>query len=643
MRASVGDRPRRLRGGRARRLRRLLGGGAGRRARRPSASRSRPARRRGAADRRRASTAAWSSTGCSATASAGAARAADLDAAIAAFGAGRGADLGDPGGAGGRRTRGAGGGARRWCRIRAPGCSSRAGRSRRRSATAVRGARGGAGASAGVFGAMLGARLRRCPRRSAPWAGGAGRPRRAGAASSRWDGERAGRRPGRCRLGDGLGWLGFGGTLPEAPRPRRAGRAARGAASRPASPGAAAASSPRPGCRLPGEDRAVVPQHRPRRRSGAVYAPSEPAAAAGASVEARAGMCPSAAARRARMQHGRRRRRPGSPAQFIQALPHARDLGMDVRRGRRRLGGDGARLRPALRRRPGDRGAARRRGDGAARHLLGRERDGCIPPRRAATATIDLRIDYMRPAPPGRRLFARAECYRMTRTVAFVRGVAWTESARRAGGGGGRRLHRRARPAEPRAPPEPVQVVKQRRDAALARMAEAVPYARHLGVGFDRRGDELTAQLRLRRAADRQPAACRRCTAARSAPSSRSPRSWSSPGARSGSGWRAAAPAAARSRPGEFPPLPKTIDFTVDYLRSGLPRDAYARARVNRIGPALRHRARRGLAGQPRAALRAGDRAFPDAARGAVTGRAGERLSGWRGRRARRRSPTGGC
>ena len=30
--------------------------------------------------------------------------------------------------------------------------------------------------------------------------------------------------------------------------------------------------------------------------------------------------------------------------------------------------------------------------------------------------------------------------------------------------------------------------------------------------------------------------------------------------------------------------LPKTIDFTVDYLRAGLPRDAYARARVNRSG-----------------------------------------------------------
>jgi acyl-coenzyme A thioesterase PaaI-like protein len=41
---------------------------------------------------------------------------------------------------------------------------------------------------------------------------------------------------------------------------------------------------------------------------------------------------------------------------------------------------------------------------------------------------------------------------------------------------------------------------------------------------------------------------------------------------------------AAEIEAGRFPPLPKTIDFTVDYLRSGLPRDAYARARVNRMG-----------------------------------------------------------
>ena len=43
--------------------------------------------------------------------------------------------------------------------------------------------------------------------------------------------------------------------------------------------------------------------------------------------------------------------------------------------------------------------------------------------------------------------------------------------------------------------PEPVQVIKQRRDAALNALVHGVPYINWMGIEFDRRGDELTAIL----------------------------------------------------------------------------------------------------------------------------------------------------
>lgn len=126
--------------------------------------------------------------------------------------------------------------------------------------------------------------------------------------------------------------------------------------------------------------------------------------------------------------------------------------------------------------------------------------------------------------------------------------------------------------------PEPVQVVKQRRDATLKSLVEGVPYVQFLGIKFDRRGDELTGVLPF---ADMLvgnpmiPALHGGVTAAFLEVTAIIELSWSLMWHEMEAG-------------GDVVPkprgLPKTIDFTVDYLRSGLPRDAYARARINRSG-----------------------------------------------------------
>ena len=108
---------------------------------------------------------------------------------------------------------------------------------------------------------------------------------------------------------------------------------------------------------------------------------------------------------------------------FIESLPHAKALGMELVE----IGSSTAAIRmPYIEKLIGDPETKVIHG-GAVSALM----DTCCgtavmmqEKAQRGTATLDLRIDYMRSATPGQAITARAECYNITRSVAFVRAVA---------------------------------------------------------------------------------------------------------------------------------------------------------------------------------------------------------------------------
>lgn len=109
--------------------------------------------------------------------------------------------------------------------------------------------------------------------------------------------------------------------------------------------------------------------------------------------------------------------------QFIEAIPHSQDLGMVLTE---LTDGVAEITMPYAEKLVGDPETGVIHG-GAVSALM----DTCCgaavmshPSNPGGTATIDLRIDYMRAAKPGQTITARATCYHVTRTAAFVRAVA---------------------------------------------------------------------------------------------------------------------------------------------------------------------------------------------------------------------------
>jgi uncharacterized protein (TIGR00369 family) len=210
-------------------------------------------------------------------------------------------------------------------------------------------------------------------------------------------------------------------------------------------------------------------------------------------------------------------------------------------------------------------------------------------------ATLDLRIDYMHPATPGKDVIAHGSCYKVGKLIAFTRGVAYHEAPEEpiataaaafmfVGNRGtdvspGTAESQRAadfdiaeKPArasaEFEAVPEPRHAVRSRRAESVEKLQtllDEIAYARFLGLVIDRMGDEFTTILPFERKLIGNPLV----------------------------------PALHGGVIGAFlemtallqliadstsVTLPKTIDITIDYLRSGRPVDTFARAVVSRLG-----------------------------------------------------------
>ncbi len=193
-------------------------------------------------------------------------------------------------------------------------------------------------------------------------------------------------------------------------------------------------------------------------------------------------------------------------------------------------------------------------------------------------ATLDLRMDYLKSAGPDKSLHCDAACYRLTRSVAFVRANVWQDSAEQivattqatfmlstAVG---------SRPVTPGgvAQPTPAGDALATESIWLAPLtSEAVlpetpiPYAQYLGIRVSQTADQMIFRLPYRDELVGNP----RLPALHG-------------GVVAGFCETAAIVQLIQSLAGEK--FPKGIDFSIDYLRSGRPKESFASCEVVRIG-----------------------------------------------------------
>ena len=195
---------------------------------------------------------------------------------------------------------------------------------------------------------------------------------------------------------------------------------------------------------------------------------------------------------------------------------------------------------------------------------------------RITYATLDLRMDYLRPGGPDHDVHCEAQVYRLTRSVAFIRAEVWqddrsqpiatAQSAFMLATPSGSRLPAQGGIAPAAAAPEPVLPAWQApAESAPVMPDHPVPYMRYLGLRQSQRDGQPLYRLPYQEKIIGNPHL---------------------PALHGGviAGFAESAAIlhlAGTLRGGK---LPKSIDFAIDYLRAGRPEETFASCEVVRLG-----------------------------------------------------------
>jgi len=208
----------------------------------------------------------------------------------------------------------------------------------------------------------------------------------------------------------------------------------------------------------------------------------------------------------------------------------------------------------------------------------------CAMPEFELCPTLDLRVDYMRSAKPGQSVFARASCYRSTSNIIFMRCEAYqidrtvahcVATFMRMGEKGIPSLeamtdnisvYKVEKVAPVLLPDNFKQIVNSvRADKQFNDLANAIPYAKLIGIEFVKKDEKLVFKLNRKAGNIGNPIL---------------------PAIHGGviGGFMELSSAMHLLVSQSTLKFPKIIDFSLDYLRAGSDQDTYASCEVTRQG-----------------------------------------------------------